>query len=485
MADIPTFDQWMKDTYSLTSPRSEFLKKLDEALRIYDKARSPQNKEALKTAMDRWRFEQSKKGQDWRKSVRNQKGAVTNLHRALLDVDKRKLSEEELEAMRFISRAQALALQKMFDGKQLQFKPTTVLGAVQGAGSKWERFKTGASALQSGAGTGKSLYDAGKNIKKGVDLLQHGGRAAALAASQSDMTKNIDGIRAKVNEFCKQLCPGLDPNHIFNALHLGNVEHFATSLAPFVGAISSGGKALIGWAGVVKDAYDKASMKGSRDAFAPKDPEAAFDALIELMDREMNSDIAKASVKTAAFGGKLLGSFADFGAATGPVVGLLELLAEIFQTIIEYVRDYKECQAANEELRLGALNMDIFKVSPILGCYFLVVQDHSTIINFAVADYGTVNWMFDVERLVGRVGKALDKSRQLIHSSRLEVPGMSNAKGVVDANYSVKTGFARVTGAPGALKDKIAQTIDGWFDNPVKPPKVDRARIVGFGSDNY
>jgi hypothetical protein len=299
------------------------------------------------------------------------------------------------------------------------------------------------------------------------------------------VTKSFDSIRTKVTEFCKQLCPGLDPNHIFNALHLGSVEHFATTLAPFVGAISSGGKALIGWAGVVKDAYDKASMKSSRDAFAPKDPEAAFDALIELMDREMNSDIGKASVKTAAFGGKLLGSFADFGAATGPVVGLLELLAEIFQTIIEYVRDYKECLAANEELRLGALNMDIFKVSPILGCYFLVVQDHSTIVNFAVADYGTENWMFDVERLVGRIGKALDKSRQLIHKSRLEVPGMSNAKGVVDANYSVKTGLGKVTGAPGALKDKIASTIDGWFDKPVRPPTVDRARIIGFGSDDY
>lgn len=485
MADIPSYDQWMKDTYSLTSPRSDFLKKLDEALKRYDAGRSAANREALKAALDRWRFEQSKQGKDWRKSVRNGKGAVTALHRALTDVDKRRLTPEELEAMQYISRMQALALAKMFDGRKLTFKASTLVGIAQGAGSKWEKFKTGAGSAAGAGSTVKGIVTAGQNIKKGADLLHQGGKLAAVHAVQGDMAKNFVTIKAKVTKFCKTLCPGVDPNHVFNALHLGGVEHFASTLAPFVGAISSGGKALIGWATVAKSAYDAHSMEGSRHAFAPKDPMAAFDALMEMMDREMKSEIAKASAKTVGFTGKLLGAFADGGAVTGPAIGLLELLAEIFQTVIEYVRDYKECQAGNRELLLGALNLDIFKVSPILGCYFLVVQDHSTIINFAVADYGTVNWMFDVEQLVGKIRKALDRSRQFIHASRLEIPGMSNVKGVVDANYSVKTGFAKVTGAPGAVKDKISGSIEAWFEKPVRPPKVDRSRIVGFGSDNY
>jgi hypothetical protein len=480
MADIPSYDQWMKETYSLTSARSEYLKKLDEALKRYDSGKSAMNKEALKQAFDRWRFEQSKQGKNWRESVRNSKGAVTNLYRALSDVDKRKLTKEELEAMEYISRAQSMALMKMFEGRTLQFRSSTAMGLAQGVGSKWEKFKTGASSVQGAGSTVKSIVTTGQSLQKGIGVLQQGGKAAAVGAAQSSMQGNFDTIRSKVREFCKELCPGIDPNHIFSALHLGSVEHFATTLAPFMGAISSGGKALVGWIGVAKSAYDIHDVESSRYAFAPQDPEAAFDALIVLMDRDLKSDIAKASVKTGAFTGKLLGAFADAGAVTGPVIGLLEILAEIFQTIIEYVRDYKECQAGNRELEIGALNMDLFKVSPILGCYFLVVQDHSTIINFAVSEYGTENWMFDVEKLIAKIQKALDKARQLINASRLEIPGMSNAKGVVEQNYSVKTGFAKVTGAPGAVKDKITNTLTGWFDNPVKPPKVDRSRIVGI-----
>jgi hypothetical protein len=62
---------------------------------------------------------------------------------------------------------------------------------------------------------------------------------------------------------------------------------------------------------------------------------------------------------------------------------------------------------------------------------------------------------------------------------------MATAKGVVDQNYSVKTGFSKVTGAPGAVKDKITNTITGWFEDPVRPPVVDKTRIVGFGNTDY
>jgi hypothetical protein len=128
------------------------------------------------------------------------------------------------------------------------------------------------------------------------------------------------------------------------------------------------------------------------------------------------------------------------------------------------------------------LNFDLFSVCPILGCYFLVIQDHSTIINFAVGEYGTANWMFDVEKLVEKIQPALEKARTYIRVSRLEIPGMAHAKGVVEQNYSVKTGISKVTGAPGALKDKVFNSIDAWFDKPEKLPKVDKSRIIGFGS---
>ena len=175
---------------------------------------------------------------------------------------------------------------------------------------------------------------------------------------------------------------------------------------------------------VIKQQYGQYKIQDMRQAIAPGDPEAAFDALSALLDREIASAAARAAVKTGAFTAKTAGAFADAGAVTGPVVGVLEILAEVIQSIVEYVRDYKECEAANQLLRVGALNLELFGVCPILGCYFLVIQDHSTIINFAVGEYGTANWMFDVERLVTKVQAVLEKCRELIRLSRLEILGM-------------------------------------------------------------
>ena len=470
MATIPTHEQWMKDTYSLTNPRSEFLQAVDAALKAYDTAKSDPAKATLKTAFDRWRFEQSKQGKDWKKSVRNDKGACTNLYRALNDLDKRKLTKEEIEAMEFVSRAQAMALMKQFEGKKLQFKSSTVVGMAQGVGTKWERFKTGAKSAKEGYGTGKDLVEGVKGIKSGVDAFKATGKAGAITAAKTGMGDQFAGIRQQIVEFCKKLCPDIDPAKVFSALGLGTVEKFATDLAPFVGAISSGGKAIVGWAGVAKTAWDKHSIEGKRHAIAAGDPEAAFDALLQLLVREIASKSAKAGVQTAAFTGKALGVFADGGAVTGPVIGLLETLAEIFQTIVEYVRDYRECNAANEALRLGALNLDLFGTSPILGCYFLCVQDHSTIINFAVADYGTPNFVFDVEALIKKLEPVLERARFYIGESRLEIPGMENAKGIVEKKGTLEK-----------IKDALIEKLESAITGKPKGPVVDKARIQGFG----
>lgn len=484
MAEILSYNEWMKSTYSLVHPRSSFLKTVDEALKKYDSARTPANKEALRTAFDRWRFEQSRQGKDWRKSVRNEKGAVTTMYRGLSELDRRALSAEELEAMKYISRMQATALARQFSQAELRFKSSTLAGVAQGVGSNWQKFRTGASGVASGASTAKGVFKTGQALGKGIATMDAGGRAAAAGAARAGMADRTGVIKTQVVQLCRTLCPDLDPDAVFRAVGLPAVEQFAIEMAPFVGAISSGGKAIVGWIGVANSHWQRSKVADSRYAIATGDPEAAFDAVLVLLDREIMSETAKASVKTGAFTGKLLGAFADAGAVTGPVIGLLEILAQIFQTIVEYVVDYRECQAGTRMLRIGAMNLELFETSPILGCYFLVGQDHSTIINFAVGDYGTPNWMFDVERLVKKVQLVLEKSRHLIHASRLEVAGAERMKGVVMEGYSVKTGLSKVAATPEHVRGKIADGISAWFVTPVKPQKVDPSRIVGFGSSD-
>src|SRR5690606_29490150 len=139
----------------------------------------------------------SKQGKDWRKSVRNEKGAVTNLYRALNDLDKRNLSPEELEAMKYIARAQALALAKQFEGKELRFKASTLVGLANGAGTNWQKFKAGAQSAKAGRDTAKNVYDTGKQIKTGIDVLRQGGRAGAFQAARSGMATQTGAIKAQ------------------------------------------------------------------------------------------------------------------------------------------------------------------------------------------------------------------------------------------------------------------------------------------------
>jgi hypothetical protein len=489
MAQIIAHTRWMADTYSLTSPRSDLLKRVDAALLAHEKQPGEATLKALREALDRWRFDQSRQGKDWTKSVRNQKGAVTALHRALNTVDKRQLTKEEREALDYIALQQRLALQKQFMGRKLQFKRNTVLGMASSARTNWERFKTGASTVVvDGGGLAVKGAIAGRSLAQmpaRVATLQGGGVSAVHQAAQSDAMS----LRPKIIAFIKELCPGVEPQGVFDALNLGAVEQFAANLAPFLGTISSGGKALIGWASVAKLAYDRSEVRDRRFAIRPGDPEAAFEAVLLLLDREIAATSQKAAVHSVAFTGKALGVFADGGAVTGPVLGALETLAQIFQTIVEYVRDYKEVQRANRALLLGALNIDLFRTCPVLGCYFLVVQDHSTIINFAVADYGTPNWMLDVERLVKQIQLVLEKARHYIKVSRFEIPRMENAKGIREANWSHKTGLDKVTSAPGAALGSVADAISGGIDRVLGSgtplPKVDKSRIVGLGPADF
>jgi hypothetical protein len=488
MATIPSHRQWIADTSSLTSPRSALLKNLDERIAAFEMTPNSSNRENIKGALNRWIADQTQQKKDWKDSVRNKKGAVTNLFRAL-DVDNRNLTADDFKAMRYIARQQSKALKKQFAGRTLQFKSSTLLGMRNKASDNWTRFKTGASSAKDLA---SQVSDAQGSVK---DMMGIPGQLATLHSGGASAVRaaDVSAMRVQILDFVRSLCKDIDPHHVFNALSLGSPEVFVADMAPFMGAISSGGTAIVGWIGVAKLAFvDDAKMKRARCEIHGGDPMAAFEAVSRMLTREITAQATKAGVATAAFTGKALGTFADGGAVTGPLFGALEKLAAIFQTIFEYVRDYQEVRAANALLTRGALDLDLFEVCPTLGCYFLTIQDHSTIINFAVADYGTANWQFDVEQMIKRIDVVLSKSRQYIWASRFEVPGMQHAKGIQDSAFSHKHGLEKVTAAPGeavdrvtsvpgAIKDKIMARIDAWRSNPVKLPELDKSRIYGQG----
>jgi len=400
--------------------------------------------------------------------------AVSDLNRAVNPMNGRVLSQAEREAMEFISRSQAMALARQFEGKKLTFKSSTLVGMANGAGTAWQRFKTGATAAKGAYTTGKGLYKSGQALKTGLTI----GQAASDQAASA-------GLQAQIMQFCKTLTPGMDPNKVFANLNLGSVSDFAGNIAPFLGAFSSGKKMITQWIGVARTAHSKYDTAQRRFAFSPGDPEAAFDAVLELLRQDINSQAVRAGISTGAFTGKVLGAAADFGAVTGPVIGMLETLAEIFQTIVEYVKDYKEVELANKYLQVGYLNLEIFEFSPILGCYFLLIQDHSTIINFAVSDYGTPDFKLDAGRMVEKINPVLDQARSYVQKSRFEIVGFDSMKGVVEPGYSKLGLIGKITGAPAELASRIAKAVEAKLHSGDQPPPLDKSRIMGISAQGY
>ena len=49
----------------------------------------------------------------------------------------------------------------------------------------------------------------------------------------------------------------------------------------------------------------------------------------------------------------------------------------------------------------------------------------------------------------------------------------------------MKSGIDKVTGLPGAIADTIANQLESWFGNPVKPKEVDKSRIQGIASSKW
>lgn len=475
MASIPTYDAWMKSTNVLGLPRSGFLKALDDAIKSGDQGK-------VKTAFDRWRFEQSKEGKDWKKSARNKTGAMTELFRAFQIPQVP--SKEEREAMEYIRREQQMALMRQFQRTRVVFKDDTLGKIVAGNTTKLEKLKM----AKQGAVLVKGLVDSGSDLASGI----RGGDG------------NGDGplaqIKQKLTHAIIDLCPDLDisPDSVLRHIGLPGVADFVKQAAPVLGSLKSGLKMAQAWGEVAKSARDKYKLSQARFAIAKGDPEAALNAIGTLLNRELASNTTAATSATVSFSLQTAGLFADMGGVTGPAVATAQTLAELLQSIYEFVRDYKEVQRANKLLEIGALNLDIFENCPLLGCYFLAVQDHSTIIAFAVDEYGSANWMFDVERMVQVLTPVLESSRRMIKASKFELKGiriddksaevmlisLQDQKGLVDKNYSVLTGLDKAAAFPDHVKEVLTARFMSAIGKGKAPagPVFDKSRIQGHGS---
>ncbi len=413
-----TYDQWMKDTHSLIKPRSEALKKIDNALR-------GRNEVETKKALVAWINEQNAKRQDWHRSVRNEKGAVKKLYDQLgiLGTGPAFKSGEEQRADQLAKQEMKenmrQAAARMFQGREMKFKDS-FWGITR---QRCNTISTRLSTLENGAKTGVGLA----------------GRAYAVGSPLYSIARNLEKT---IEAIMGDGIPEATRNQIIEAVFGTAVADFAKDAAPLFGVFSSGARAVSAWVGIAGNVYDQMVMDENYGNVRPGDAAAALRAISAIIDRQIDKQTIDAVVRTTAFTAKGLSTLADGGTASTAVIGAAESIAILLNTLTDIVIDARQKIAANKLIEAGKIDIELFNTCPLLGCYYIVVQDHSTIMNFNIENMGRDNWQQEAERLRWALQPVLAKANALIAGSRIELPGMDIAKGVYQSTFLQKMTLA-------------------------------------------
>ncbi|MEQ1763118.1 MAG: hypothetical protein ABL984_08240 [Pyrinomonadaceae bacterium] len=416
-----THDQWMKSTHSRIRPRSASLKRIDQAIQFRDQGET-------RRALIAWIDEQNNKRQDWQRSVRNEKGIVKKLYDELGILGAAPAFQSmgaeiaDKAAKLEVRREQQIAAAKMFTGKEIKFKD-----------SFW-----GISRMKCREQSGK--IDRAKNAAKNV-----GKSALGVGANIGTAANTARGIASNLQTVIQEIMgelPAATHNEIIQQVFGNSIENFIFEVTPLIGMISSGGKATMDWVGVARNLVSAMQMEDRTQNVRAGDASAALQSMIAVIDRQIKKQTADGVIHTTAFSAKAAAAAADFGTATTAAIGVVESVAILLNTLVDIVTDAKQMVAGNKLIVEQKIDLDLFNTCPILGCYYIAVQDHSTIMNFEIANMGRDNWRQEAERLKYAIKPVLAKAAELISKSRIEIKGMEQAKGVYQSSLLQKIQLA-------------------------------------------
>ena len=398
-----THELWMKETYSRIRPRSDALKAIDAALFKNDKV-------AAKLALINWIDDQNKKKQDWHRSVRNEKKIVEILYKELnvlgIEIENQSFANmlDDSYAKNEVRKMQFAAKSKMFRGKQLTIKDSFFGLTRTKSKSRLDQIAA------AGASAGGVILKATKTANQAKSI------ASDIKAAIESLTDGISDPATK--------------SEIIQLVFGNSAAGFAAEMAPFLGIFSSGGKAAKEWVQVAVMVSRKSDMAGHAVDMRAGDPAKALDAILQILSREINKTTADAAIHTTAFVAKGLGALADGGTATTAIVGATEKIAQLINLLVDVVAEFKQCKAGNDLINLQQFDLEMFNKCPILGCYYIVMQDHSTIMDFNFEIMGKDNWQQEALRLKYAIAPVIKQAQKLIGSSRIEINDFTNAKGV-------------------------------------------------------
>jgi hypothetical protein len=169
---------------------------------------------------------------------------------------------------------------------------------------------------------------------------------------------------------------------------------------PLVQQVKAGAKAASNWGTAAMDWHKSRKTTVQRGFLLPGDARDACDAVADLLRTSRNEHAALATIQTTQLAVSTAGLFADLGGATGPAVAAASAIATTCQKIMMGAR-YKEVKKVNLILSnhaMEALTSNIFKVSPLLGAYYLANNTTSNVLNILCDNIIEDGWMAEWKR---------------------------------------------------------------------------------------
>lgn len=437
MPDVMSSKEWMKATYGgVTTMRSASLKRLDAALLAYEKApNNPATMDALRKALIAWMAE---KGNDWKSSVRNKSQAVETLYRqvtglgaAPMDAGLQAMKDEAHQVMLLIFRGAQITWKNEFRGKlswnlikPFHLSTSKPLNGDNALALGVKQYATSASTNKFGT----ALNTAGVGIAAStLNSVRQGGGTGGGATGHL------------ITKLVGQIVPAHAQVEVLNAVRIlvpNFHAQFAAAVMPLAGVLVAAGGVLWNTGGALHKQYGVVQAREHRDySLAGVEAKNAINALIRILERERNADIYGATVSVAELGGKIAGLAIDGGTTSNTAIGLAANIAKLLNIVRIVYRDVKEKNAANRMMASGKVTIEIFEISPLVGCYLVCCLPTSALMGLIFERFGERGWMDVAERTNAQHLEPLrEKARKVIKAHRFEIRSLSRFPGMLTAN---------------------------------------------------
>jgi hypothetical protein len=345
---------------------------------------------AVEQKLEAWKKSKGP-GDAWRKHKRNQNGAFDDLSKLMNGFHH---SKEQREAILLVKQQQTEFIRALFEGRKLTLSAKALTA-----------YQAGDSA--------KIVHDLTSPLYKGHD-------------SNMAKRKAMELIRNVLGDVWDTPELGLVIREVLGE----TLKDLAKSIAPAVGFVASAAKTAMYGLMAASQSKDVYTLSNTGEGFMAGDPAKAFQAVQRLMKRELKKTSARLTISASETTAKGIGFFGDGGTATTAAVGTAASIARLLVTLKALRRDCLEMRAANKIMRnVGQIDSTLFEKNPLLGCYFLVCADTSTIINFMFEHTGRPGFQYEVERTVKKhLNPTLKIASHLLYEHRMQLAGGDLAK---------------------------------------------------------